>query len=214
VSSSLNIPRRWALTGVAALPSDFLSTPFGAALRPTIDAMFTGRPTNGIPPARPAPSTASPDPTLASSLLQSVASQATAGGPSINGALSTRSAPAPALVPPPPTLPAPDAPLVAPMHITTNPASFHSILRSHRAAVAFFTSATCGPCRMIEPVFEELAKSKTRANGGVGFTKIDLSVGLGGAVASEYQVRATPTFLFFLDGRKVRWRPTTDRWGG
>lgn len=57
---------------------------------------------------------------------------------------------------------------------------------------------------MIEPVFEELAKSKCRANGGVGFAKIDLSVGLGGALASEYQVRVTPTFLFFLDGRKVR----------
>ena len=57
---------------------------------------------------------------------------------------------------------------------------------------------------MIEPVFEELAKSKSRAN-GVGFAKIDLSVGQGGAVASEYQVRVTPTFLFFLDGRKVRW---------
>ena len=57
---------------------------------------------------------------------------------------------------------------------------------------------------MIEPVFEELAKSKCRANGGVGFAKIDLSVGLGGGLASEYQVRVTPTFLFFLDGRKVR----------
>ena len=62
---------------------------------------------------------------------------------------------------------------------------------------------------MIEPVFEELAKSKSRANGGVGFAKIDLSVGMGGAVASEYQVRVTPTFLFFLDSRKVRWCSTT-----
>ena len=66
----------------------------------------------------------------------------------------------------------------------------------HRAVVAFFTSATCGPCRMIEPVLEEFA-------GGMGFAKIDLSVGLGGAVASEYQVRVTPTFLFFLDGRRM-----------
>lgn len=57
---------------------------------------------------------------------------------------------------------------------------------------------------MIEPVFEELAKSKSRPN-GVGFAKIDLSVGLGGALASEYRVSVTPTFLFFLDGRKVRW---------
>lgn len=57
---------------------------------------------------------------------------------------------------------------------------------------------------MIEPVFEDLAKSKTRPDGRVGFAKIDLGVGLGSAVAGEYQVRVTPTFIFFLDGRKVR----------
>lgn len=184
-----------ALTAwVAALPSDFLSTPFGMALRPSIDAMFTDRPVNGVP-ARPAAS-GSPDPALAASLFQSVAAQAQA----------TTGNPPPAPVPTPlsRTTPAPDAPLTAPMHITTNPASFQSLLRSHRAVVAFFTSATCGPCRMIEPVFEDLAKSKSRPDGGVGFAKIDLSVGLGGAVASAYQVRATPTFIFFLDGRKVR----------
>ncbi|KAI9462222.1 PPPDE putative peptidase domain-containing protein [Boletus coccyginus] len=190
---------------VDALPSDFLSTPFGAALRPIIDAMFTGRPANGDPPARVAPSTASPDPALAANLLQSVASQATTGGLSAGGTLSPPPAPALAPVPVSPqlTLPAPDAPLAAPMHITTNPASFHNLLSSYRAIVAFFTSATCGPCRMIEPVFEELAKSKSRANGGVGFAKIDLSVGLGNTLAGEYQVHATPTFLFFLDGRKT-----------
>ncbi|KAF8558342.1 DUF862-domain-containing protein [Imleria badia] len=189
---------------IKSLPSDFLSTPFGAALRPTIDAMFTDRPANGTPPARAAPSAASPNPALAANLLQSVASQATTSGPSSSGVLSAPPArtPVSAPVPPPLTLPAPDAVLAAPMHITTNPASFRSLLGSHRAVVAFFTSATCGPCRMIEPVFEGLAKSKSRAN-GVAFSKIDLSVGLGGALANEYQVRATPTFLFFLDGRKT-----------
>lgn len=160
--------------------------------------MFTGRPANGVPAG----------PELEADLLQSVAAQATMGGrPSLGGALSAPPAPVPAPAPIVPTrpIPAADAPLAAPMHITTNPASFHSLLRSHRAVVAFFTSATCGPCRMIEPVFEDLAKSKSRQNGGVGFAKIDLSVGLGSTVAGEYQVRVTPTFIFFLDGRKVRW---------
>lgn len=55
---------------------------------------------------------------------------------------------------------------------------------------------------MIEPKFEDLAMSKSRAN-GVAFAKIDLSVGMGGAVASEHGVRVTPTFIFFLDGKKV-----------
>ncbi|KAG6372894.1 putative thioredoxin family protein [Boletus reticuloceps] len=190
---------------VTSLPSDFLSTSFGQALQPQIDALFTSRPPNAAP-ARVTPSAATPDPALAASILQSVAAQATMGGrgPS-NGVLSMPPAPpvAPAPVPHAPSLPAPDAPLVSPMHITTNPASFHSLLSSHRAVVAFFTSATCAPCRMIEPVFGELAKTKSKPDGGVGFAQIDLSVGLGGALAAEYQVHVTPTFLFFLDGRKT-----------
>ncbi|KAG8214729.1 putative thioredoxin family protein [Butyriboletus roseoflavus] len=192
---------------ITSMPSDFLSTPFGMALRPSIDAMFTGRPANGVParPAAPSTASASPDPALAARLLQSVAAQAqaTTGSPSLG--TQPVPGPTPASVPTPPsrTTPAPDAPLAAPMHITTNPASFNSLLRSHRAVVAFFTSATCGPCRMIEPVFEDLAKSKSRPDGGVAFAKIDLSVGMGAAVASAYQVRATPTFIFFLDGSKT-----------
>lgn len=34
--------------------------------------------------------------------------------------------------------------------------------------------------------------------------KVDLGVGMGGAVAREYGVSATPTFEFFLDRKKVR----------
>jgi len=56
---------------------------------------------------------------------------------------------------------------------------------------------------MIEPVFEELAKAKARTENGVAFVKIDLGVGMGGSVASEWGVRVTPTFLFFLDGKKI-----------
>ena len=76
-----------------------------------------------------------------------------------------------------------------------------SLLGSHRAVVAMFTSATCPPCRMIEPVFEELARSKGQQ---VAFVKVDLGVGMGSMVAREYGVAATPTFGFFLDGKKVR----------
>lgn len=55
---------------------------------------------------------------------------------------------------------------------------------------------------MIAPVFGELAAAKSRS--GVAFTKIDLDVGIGSSVAGEWGVRVTPTFLFFLDGKKVR----------
>lgn len=81
----------------------------------------------------------------------------------------------------------------------------NGLLRTHRAVIAFFTSATCPPCKMIEPVFERLAEEKTqgRSGGAVAFAKVDMGVGMGNMVASEWGVRATPTFIFFLDGKKV-----------
>jgi desumoylating isopeptidase 1 len=60
---------------------------------------------------------------------------------------------------------------------------------------------------MIEPVFERLAEEKTqgRGSGAVAFAKIDMGVGMGGMVANEWRVRVTPTFIFFLDGKRVRY---------
>lgn len=167
------------------LPNDFLSTPFGAALRPTIDAMFRG-PSPGV--ATPSPAVAThQDPRLASSILQSVASQAQSQpGPSMQATTS----------------------LTGPLHIITNSASFNHFLKVHRAAVALFTAPqTCPPCRVIEPVFDRLAEEKGVREGrsGAAFAKIDINVGMGGSLATEWGIRATPTFLFFLDGKKVRW---------
>lgn len=58
---------------------------------------------------------------------------------------------------------------------------------------------------MIEPVFEEIAHQKThgRDGGRPAFVKVDMAVGMGGQVGAEWGVRVTPTFLFFLDGKKV-----------
>ncbi|KAH8998488.1 DUF862-domain-containing protein [Lactarius akahatsu] len=167
------------------LPSDFLSTPFGAALRPTIDSMFR-RPAGLTPPAVPGQQP-SPGP-AASSLLQAVADRATAGAAQESG-YSTPST----------------STVAGAIHVSTNPASFRSLLEAHRAVVAMFTSATCGPCRMIEPVFEDLAHAKSRGRGAgkVAFAKVDLGVGMGEAVARQYGVSATPTFGFFLDGKRI-----------
>ncbi|TFY64170.1 hypothetical protein EVG20_g6040 [Dentipellis fragilis] len=171
------------------LPSDFLSTPFGASLRPTIDSMYR-RPSAGA--RAPAPTPAQPTPDLTSALLQAVATRAASStltnGPVASGSGSSTPS---------------TATLAAPIHVSTNPASFHSTLKSHRSVVAFFTSTTCAPCRMIEPVFEELARAKTRGEGKIAFVKVDIGAGMGQLLASEYKVNATPTFQFFLDGKKV-----------
>ena len=79
----------------------------------------------------------------------------------------------------------------------------HGLLQSHRAAVVFFTSETCGPCKLIEPIFEELAHRRHGPDGGrTPFVKVDMSIGSGGQVSAEWSVRVTPTFLFFLGGNK------------
>lgn len=188
------------------LPQDFLSTPFGAgrwscivffyhgililstslALRPTIDNMYR----------RPSGPTVGPSPTpsnmeLGASLLQAVASQAASG--------SAR-APYPTPVPTPPR--AAESTLTGPIQIASNPASLRSLIASHRCVTVFFTSPTCAPCRIVEPVFEDLARNK--ASKGVAFAKADLATGLGSQIASQWSIRATPTFLFFLDGEKAR----------
>ncbi|KAF5324515.1 hypothetical protein D9611_004484 [Ephemerocybe angulata] len=176
---------------ISDLPTDFLSTPFGAALRPTIDSMYRRGPA-GAPPsqaiqaAQSAAASAPNNPQLAASILQAVAAQAAQANGSGGAASQSHT-------------------LTAPVHIITNSPNFQSFLKSHRAAVGFFTSQTCPPCRMIEPVFERLADEKgMRADrDGAGFAKIDLGVGMGNQLAGQYGVRATPTFIFFLDGKKV-----------
>lgn len=142
------------------------------------------------PGSTPIPPRTSANPQLANSILQSVATQAQAN-------VSTR-----------PQSAAPQATqsLTSPMHIITNPPAFNSFIKTHRAAVGFFTSTTCGPCKMIEPAFERLSEEKGSQDGrnGAGFAMIDIDVGMGQALAAQWNVRATPTFMFFLDGQKVK----------
>ena len=170
------------------LPTDFLSTPFGAALRPVIDAMYS-------PPSRGGPQALAPNnPQLTPSILEAVAARAQANHVAENGSTNPQ--------------PLDAESLSSPVHVITNQTSFHSFLSSHKAAVAFFTSATCGPCRMIEPAFMKLAqdksiKSRGLATNGAGFAKIDIGVGLGHSIAAEWRVTATPTFMFFLEGDKA-----------
>ncbi|KAG8832841.1 hypothetical protein FRC17_000545 [Serendipita sp. 399] len=156
---------------VRDLPADFLSTPLGAALRPTIDQMFRG-PRHGY---------AMPSNDPASQIVQSVSENALASPQTgqTAGLASTST-------------------LTAPIQICNNPSSFTSLIRRHKAAVAFFTSQTCAPCRMVEPGFDEIAHS--RASPDVAFIKVDMSVGMGHLVGQQNNVHATPTFLFFLNG--------------
>ena len=64
-------------------------------------------------------------------------------------------------------------------------------------AVIFFTSATCPPCKLVYPAYDELA---AEAGSKAVLIKVDLSNAY--EVGSRYQVRVTPTFMTFLKGVK------------
>ena len=64
-------------------------------------------------------------------------------------------------------------------------------------AVIFFTSATCPPCKLVYPAYDELA---TSAGNRAVLIKIDLSEAY--EIGAKYQVRVTPTFWTFLKGEK------------
>lgn len=54
---------------------------------------------------------------------------------------------------------------------------------------------------MIKPVFQELAAEK--ASNNVAFVEVNFSHGMSSAIGSKYSVSVTPTFLFFLDGKRI-----------
>lgn len=74
---------------------------------------------------------------------------------------------------------------------------------STSCAVIFFTSATCPPCKMVYPTYDELAEE---AGSRARLIKVDISAAYD--VSMKYGVRATPTFMTFLKGNKV------DEWSG
>ncbi|KAF9171277.1 hypothetical protein BGX21_006766 [Mortierella sp. AD011] len=79
----------------------------------------------------------------------------------------------------------------------TDLGQLRSTIQNNTATVVYFTSATCPPCRVIMPIFDELVLAKGQQIKGV---KVD--VGMAQAIGRAYEIRSTPTFAFFLRGEK------------
>ena len=61
-----------------------------------------------------------------------------------------------------------------------------------------FWAAWCGPCRMISPTVEELAKEYS---GKIKVLKLNTDEN--SEVATKYKIMGIPTIMFFKDGAKV-----------
>lgn len=82
------------------------------------------------------------------------------------------------------------------MALEITDANFEEIvLKSDKPVLVDFWAEWCGPCRMIGPYVEEIAK-EYEGKAIVGKVNVDES----NMVTSKYGIRNIPTILFFKDG--------------
>ena len=78
--------------------------------------------------------------------------------------------------------------------------SFGELIKSETPVLVDFYADWCGPCKAMEPIIKEVAKTIT---GKARVIKIDIDKNA--PAANAYQVQAVPTFILFKKGQVV-WR--------
>jgi thioredoxin 1 len=76
--------------------------------------------------------------------------------------------------------------------------NYSELLKGDKPVVLDFWAEWCSPCRMIEPIIDDLAKEY---EGRVAVGKVD--VDNNDDIVTEYSIRNIPTVLFFKGGEIV-----------
>ena len=74
--------------------------------------------------------------------------------------------------------------------------SFDETVKSPNLVLVDFWATWCGPCKIIAPVIEELAKEYA---GKMTFAKVNTDENPD--IASRHNIRGIPTLIFFKDGK-------------
>jgi len=85
------------------------------------------------------------------------------------------------------------------IHLTSD--NFEAeVIKSKVPVIVDFWAEWCPPCKMMVPVFEELANDKAYA-GKLKFAKLDTEEAP--EIAGKYEVMSIPSFLIFRDGAEA-----------
>jgi thioredoxin 1 len=83
--------------------------------------------------------------------------------------------------------------------VTIDEGNFEAeVTQSQKPVLVDFWAEWCGPCKMIAPVLDEIAKEKGDT---VKVGKVDIDKNQ--SLSFKYNVRAIPTLLFFKNGQVV-----------
>lgn len=77
-----------------------------------------------------------------------------------------------------------------------NKENFDEKTKQGNSMVDFFAD-WCGPCQMMEPIFEKISKEPSDVN----FFRVDVDNNK--EIAGIYAVRSIPTLVFIKDGKEV-----------